>query len=200
MFTYQHLKKILSYTLVMLFATMAVTGCGDKPKADDNETNMGLNDPAEEVTKERDERFLVRAAEFDYEQILLGKLARQRATSADVKDFAGMMEESHRNAKSALGSLGIIKSIAVPSSPTQAAHDAYDRLNAVSIEEFDLAYLARVIESHDAAIDLFEGCTQANHDPEVKALAATRLTDLRLHMAKAIELETTLGPLSEVIR
>lgn len=200
MLTYQHLKKFLFYTLVLFIGSMTITSCGEKQEVGNNGASMGLNEPAIEATKERDERFLVRAAEFDYEQILLGKLARQRATSTDVKDFAGMMEEAHRNAKSEIGSMGIIKSIAVPSAPTKSAHDAYDRLNAVSIEEFDLAYLANVVDSHEAAISFFEECTKANHDPDVKALAAGRLTDLRLHMAKAIEIEARLSPLSEVVR
>ena len=131
---------------------------------------------------------------------MIGKLARQRATSDDVREFATMMEESHRNTKSELGSMGIMKSAAVPCAPTKAAHESYDRLNAVSIEEFDEAYLARVIESHNDAIALFEGCTNASHDPDVKAIASKRLPELRNHLSKAMELDAVFSPLSEVIK
>jgi putative membrane protein len=200
MFTCQHLTKSIFHTLILLCTVVAFTACGDKDNAVSHASALESSTPVKADTKAKDERFMVQAAEFDYEQIMIGKLARQRATSAEVRDFATMMEESHRNTKSELGSMGIIKSIAVPSAPTQAAHDAYDQLNAMTIEEFDKAYLARVIESHDQAIILFEGCAKAEHDPEIQALAAGRVTDLRLHMAKAIELEAKFSPLSELIK
>ena len=200
MFTFQHLKKSAIHSVLLVMTVIVFAACGGKENADIGTTSLSPDQPVKEVTKPRDERFLVQAAEFDYEQILLGKLARQRATTTEVRDFATMMEEAHRNSKSELGSMGSLKSITVPSAPTKAAHDSYDQLNAVAIEEFDEAYLARVIQRHDEAIDLFEQCTKAQHDPDIKALAGKRLTDLRLHMAKAIELETMFGPLSEVVK
>ena len=111
-----------------------------------------------------------------------------------------MMEEAHRNTKSELGSMGIIKSIAVPSAPTKAAHDSYDKLNVASIEEFDTAYLKRVIESHHEAIAIFESCTKSPHDADIKALAAGRLPELRNHLNKAMELDGMSGPVSELIK
>lgn len=200
MFTYQLPKKSFFHTLLLFFAAIAITACGGKDKTEYDSATMGLNQPVKENTKPRDERFLVQAAEFDYEQIMIGKLARQRATSEDVRNFATMMEESHRNSKSEIGSLGIIKSIAVPSAPTKSAHESYDKLNAVSIEEFDEAYLARVIESHNGAIALFENCSNGSHDPEVKAIAVKRLPELRNHLNKAMELDAVFSPLSEVVK
>ena len=200
MFTYQHLTKSFFHTLLLFVAAIAITSCGGEEKVDSDAASMGLNQPVKENTKARDERFLIQAAEFDYEQIMIGKLARQRATSEDVRGFATMMEEAHRNTKSELGSMGIIKSIAVPSAPTKSAHDSYDKLNAVSIEEFDEAYLARVIESHNDAIAMFQVCTNASHDPDVKAIASKRLPELRNHLNKAMELDAVFSPLSEVVK
>jgi len=200
MSTYQHLKKSFFHTLLLFFTAIAITSCGEKEKMDSDTTSMGLDQPVNQNTKQRDERFLVQAAEFDYEQILLGKLAKQRAMSTDIRDFATMMEDAHRTFKSELGSMGIMKSITVPSSPTKSAHEAYDKLNAVSIEEFDEAYLVCVIDSHQEAIAMFESCTHAAHDPDIKALAAGRLPELRQHLGKAMELDAVFGPLSEVVK
>ena len=200
MFTYQHLTKSFFHTLLLFFTAIAITSCGGREKVDSDAASMGLNQPVKENTKPRDERFLIQAAEFDYEQIMIGKLARQRATSEDVRSFATMMEEAHRNTKSELGSMGIVKSIAVPSAPTKAAYDSYDKLNALSIEEFDEAYLVRVIESHNDAIAMFENCTNASHDPDVKAIASKRLPELRNHLSKAMELDAVFSPLSEVVK
>jgi len=96
--------------------------------------------------------------------------------------------------------LGILKSIAVPSTPTKAAHAVYDEVNAVSVDEFDAAYLTQVIDRHNEAIGVFEQCIGGNHDPEIRHWAITKLTFLRLHLAKAMDLDAQSGPVSELIR
>ncbi len=200
MLTYQLLKNKLLFLPLLLIASMTLVSCGGDQQVDSKEIATDLNKPKNDLARESDERFMVRAAELHFKQILLGKLAYQRASSTEVKDLAKMLEEAHRDAKSALGSMGIIKSIAVPSTPTKSAHEAYDKLNEVSVEDFDRAYLAVVIDGHNDAISLYEKCTSDNHDPDVRAIAVKSLPDMRMHQAKVMELDATLGPLSAVIR
>lgn len=196
----QHLNKSALFVTLVFTAILGAMGCSSDQQVDSKQIAMDLNKPKNDLAKEQDERFLVSIAEFDYEQILLGKLAYQRATSPDVKELAKMLEEAHRTSKSELGSMGILKSIAVPSAPTKAAHAAYDKVNAVSVEEFDAAYLTQVISRHNDAIGLFEQCIGANHDPDIRNWAITKLPDLRMHLAKAMDLDAQSGPLSELIR
>lgn len=196
----QLLKKSVLNLVLVLTALLGVIGCSNDQQVDSKQIAIDLNKPKNDIAKEQDERFLVSAAEFDYEQILLGKLANQRATSPDVKELAKMLEDAHRTSKSELGSMGIMKSIAVPSTPTKTAHAAYDIVNAVSVDEFDAAYLTQVITRHNEAIGLFEQCIGANHDPDIRNWAISKLPDLRSHLAKAMDLDAQFGPLSEVIR
>lgn len=188
------------YFSLLLMAVLIVTACGRDQQVDSKEIAMELNKPKNDIAREHDERFMVRAAEFDYEQILLGKLAQQRASAVEVKELANMLEEAHRTSKSELSSMAIVKSIAVPSSPTKAAHQAYDKLNEASVENFDAAYLTRVVAGHQEAIMLFEECIRGNDDPDIRTWAIGRLTDLRMHLVKASELDAQYGPLSELIR
>jgi len=196
----QHLKKSALYLILVITSVLGTIGCSSDQQVDSKKIAIDLNKPKDDLAKEQDERFLVSAAEFDYEQILLGKLANQRATSPDIKEFAKLLEETHRTSKSELGSLGILKSIAVPSTPTKAAHAVYDEVNAVSVDEFDAAYLTQVIDRHHEAIGVFEQCIGGNHDPEIRNWAITKLTFLRLHLAKAMDLDAQSGPVSELIR
>jgi len=166
---------------------------------DSKQIATDLNKPNHDITREQDEQFLVSAAEFEYEQILLGKLAYQRATSPEVRELAKILEGAHRTSRSELGSLGMLKSIAVPSTPTQAAHAIYDKINVVSVDEFDGAYLTQVITRHNEVISLFEQYTGGNNDPDIRNWAITKLPALRLHLDNAMDLDAKLGPLSEVI-
>lgn len=200
MYTFQHLiHSVLSSTLCIVALSCSM-GCGDTREADQKDMGMALNKPIDDLAKKSDERFLNSVAEFNFEQILLGKLAHQRATSTAVIDLAKMLEEDHRNAKMALGSMSIIKSIPIPGTPTKAAHDAYDKINEVPVETFDATYLTTVIASHNDVIALFELYLQSNDDPDIHAWALGRLPELRIHLSKAMELETQMGPLSELIR
>lgn len=200
MLTTSILKNPFRHFVLLTTIAFASFGCGDTQQVDSKEIATDLNKPKNDIAKEQDERFLVSAAEFDFEQILLGKLAKQRATSADVKELARMLEEAHRTSKTELGSMGIVKSIAIPSTPTKTAHAAYDKVNNVSVEDFDAAFLSQVIASHNNAISLFEQCIGGNHDADIRNWAISKLPDLRLHLAKTMDLEAQSGPLSEVIR
>ena len=200
MLTTWNFKRPMLYFSFLLTTMFAMIGCGGDQQIDSKAVATDLNKPKNDLAKEQDERFLVGAVEFDYEQIMIGKLAQQRASSTEVKDLAKMLEETHRNSRSELGSMGILKSIAVPSVPTKAAHQAYDKLNEVSIEDFDAAYLNRVVASHNDAIMLFEECIKSNNDADIRTWAIGKLPDLRMHLTKVIELDAQYGPLSELIR
>jgi putative membrane protein len=194
------LKGSMLYFSFLVATMFAMMSCGRDQQIDSKEIATDLNKPKNDIAKEQDERFLVRVAEFDYEQIMLGKLAQQRASSEDVKALAKMLEETHRASKSELSSMAIMKSIAVPSSPTKAAHMAYDKLNEASVENFDAAYLTRMVASHNDGIMLFEECIQGNNDPEIRTWAIGKLPDIRIHLTKVMELDAQYGPLSELIR
>ncbi len=196
----QLLNKSVLHVFLLLTVVLGATSCSSDQQVDSKQIATDLNKPKNDIAKEQDERFLVSAAEFEYEQILLGKLANQRATSPEVKELAKMLEDAHRTSKSELGSLGIVKSIAVPSTPTATAHAVYEKVNIVSVEEFDAAYLVQVISSHNEAIGLFEKCIGSNHDPDIRNWAISKLPALRLHLNSAMDLDAQLGPLSEVIR
>jgi putative membrane protein len=200
MLTTKFVKKSMLYFSMLMTVVLATIGCGGDQQVDSKEIATDLNKPKNDIAKEKDERFLVRTAEFDYEQIMLGKLAQQRASSPEIKDLAKMLEEKHRAFKSKLSSMAIMKSIAVPSSPTKAAHMAYDKLNEASVEDFDAAYLTRVVASHNDGIMLFEECIQGNNDPVIRTWAIGKLPVLRMHLMKAIELDAPFGPMSELIR
>lgn len=199
MSTCQHLFKPIVYSFTFLVASFSLVGCGNNSPAASQEVSPAQVQPAN-VTTENDKQFLVRAVEMKFEQILLGKLAQTRSSSDEVKELAKMLENANRETKSSLASLGIIKSIAVPSVPTKSAHDAYDLLNQSTIEEFDFSYVRFAIQGYNDAIAHFENATNGNLDPDIKSRALGMLPDMRNHLLKAKELDARMNPVSELIR
>ena len=193
MLTCQRLQKSLLYSLACLIILFSMVSCGNNHQV---ESTVSLEPvkPKAELTKESDQRFLVRATEINFQEMLLGKLAQRRATSEQLRELGRIMEDANRNANSALASAAILKSIAVPSAPSPAAHAIYDTLNLVSMEEFDKAYIQFVIQDHNALVSLFDSATRDNLHPDIKSLASTMLPDIRSHLSRAIELETQSEP------
>ena len=205
MLTYHHLTKSLLFSIMMLYtiligvAIFSLGACNDSQAVDSKKLAEEMNEPKSDPTKERDEKFMVQAVEINQEQIMLAKLAQQRSGSEEVKTFARMVEDSHRNGNSALSSLAIRKTIAIPGTTTQKVMDEYNKLNESSVTDFDREYCRMVVDSHKEAVNTFESYTNGKCDPDIQAWAMTMLQEMRDHLSKAMEMDAHLSPLSELI-
>jgi len=171
MLTCQRPFKTLVFSFLSLISFFSLTSCGGDREIEASQVAVAQIKPAES-TKENDKQFLVRAVEMRYEQILLGKLAQRRSTTQEIIDLAKLLEEYNRETKSSLASLGIIKSIPVPSVPTPSAQAAYDKLNEASVEEFDVTYVRYAVQGYNDAIAHFENAARGNLDPDIKSKAS----------------------------
>ncbi len=199
MLSCQHLVKSMLHSALFVIATFCFVSCGDKPEYVPTELAASNPKPTD-LTRETDKQFLVRAIEMKYEQALLGKLARQRTSSEEIRTIAQMLEDANREEKSSLASLAIMKSIHVPSAPTQSAHAAYDSLNVATVEEFDFAYIRSAIQGYRDMIAHFENGTRAEMDPDIKAKAMAMIPVMRTHLSKTMEIDAHMNPVSELIR
>jgi len=199
MLTCQRPFKTLVFSFLSLISFFSLTSCGGDREIEASQVAVAQIKPAES-TKENDKQFLVRAVEMRYEQILLGKLAQRRSTTQEIIDLAKLLEEYNRETKSSLASLGIIKSIPVPSVPPPSAQAAYDKLNEASVEEFDVTYVRYALQGYNDAMAHFENASRGNLDPDIKSKASSMIPDMRTHLTKAMELDARLNPMSEAVR
>lgn len=188
----------------MLYSTLAATvllfaNCDDN-KSNNNDRNDNMNQQDSRiVTEDRndnnfnnnregdDSEFLVKAAEMNLEEIQLAKLAQQKGTAAHVKELGKMMEDAHTKSLNELKGLAQSKNISIPSSETNDAKDAYKDLNDESGNDFDEAYIDKMVTKHEDAIDSFEDAAEDSDDQEIKRWAANSLPDLRKHLDRAKE-------------
>ncbi len=180
--------KTLFLQAILVFATVfGLYSCENKPKAKDPEEvaedrNEGKQDPA---TKEKDEEFVMKAAEINWEEIQLGQLAQQKGTMADVKAMGKMMEEAHTKAMADLSAIAGRHSIAIPTSPTKDVQDVFQRLSEKTGADFDREYCDRMVKGHKDAIDKFENAANNCEDAEIKSWASSMLPTLRSHLQQA---------------
>lgn len=187
MLTFHSLKNSIVTSIIAGAFLTIMSSCGSDHAATISQPVVESTDNA--ISKANDEKLLVDAAEIYYEEILVGKLAQKRATSEKLKELARRLEQDSRDKKSELASLGIMKSISVPSVPSAEAHEVYDTLNAVALEEFDFQYIAQVIDRHNRLIRHFDQAAREEHDPDIKTFAAasSKKLEARLSEVKMIE-------------
>jgi putative membrane protein len=180
----------------LLLSLMSFVSCENKPK-DSKEAAQEINKPNSDYTKESDERFLVRAAEINLEEIQLGQLAQQRGTLAEVKELGRMMEQAHSKANDDLHALASRKGIAVPMTATEDSRDTYNKMSEKTGNDFDRDYCDKMVKGHKDAIDLYENATKGNNDPDIKTWASNMLPDLRQHLASSQSCEDKLKQLAD---
>lgn len=187
--------KQFSYFKMGLLPLTFVTSLFFMFSCDKNQQSEDSKEVAEERNDEnfeddeleKDAQFLVNAAEINMEEIQLGKLAQQKGTTADVKELAKTMEDSHRKLQGELSTLAESKGIAIPSSPTEDARDAFTDLSKKDGDDFDKAYANRMVSSHNDAVSTFEEASEDSNDEDIKQWAAATLPVLRQHLDQSIE-------------
>jgi putative membrane protein len=149
--------------------------------------NMG-RDVAED-----DRRFMEHAARSGLAEVQVGQLARSRAGSAPVREFAQRMVQDHGAANGELASLARQRSVKLPSQPSPTQKRMAGMLAQKSGPAFDRAYMDHMVDSHGDSIATFERAAGTARDPAVRAFAAAKLPTLREHMEMARSVQAALG-------
>ena len=89
-------------------------------------------------------------------EVELGKLAQERASSPDVKQFAEMMVRDHTKAGEELKQVAQQHSIRANSHLQDEHRDLIDRLSALKGAEFDRQYMQAMVDSHQEVVDHLE--------------------------------------------
>jgi putative membrane protein len=135
---------------------------------------------------EKDDQFLVEAAEINREEISLGQLAQQKGTSSHVKELGKMLEDAHTKSMNDLTAMAKTKNISLPTAQTDNVKDAYNKLNGKSGNDFGKEYSSMMVNGHKKAIELFEKAAMDCTDLDIKAWARETLPSLRTHLDQAI--------------
>lgn len=182
------MKKRLSLFLIAAFASAMLVSCGgNQTKQEDPEevASEQNEEKFDDTNKEDDTDFAVDAADGGMLEVELGRLAQQKATSADVKKFAQMMVDDHSKANDELKALAAQKNISLPASLSEEKQKKLNDLNEKSGADFDKDYIDFMVEDHEDDVEAFEKQAENGKDAELKSWAAGKVTTLRHHLEMA---------------
>ncbi len=181
---------MLKHTLLPLVAALALVitipvRAGEPPK----EGGAGEAGGA-------DIKFVNMAARDGEAEVILGKLAAEKASSEDVKKFGQQMVDDHSKANEELKSIAKSKNIDLEKAQangTKKGERISQKLSKLEGAEFDKGYVAVMLKEHESAVKLFEGQSKNGQDEELKAFAAKTLPTLQHHLEMAKELQSKVG-------
>ena len=138
-----------------------------------------------------DRKFIEEAAQGGMAEVQLGKLAADKASSADVKKFGQKMVDDHSKADDQLKQLATSKGVTLPTSLDKSSQREMDKLSKLSGADFDREYMKTMVSDHKKDVSEFKSEASKAKDPEVKQFASSTLPTLEDHLNLAQSAQKT---------
>ena len=124
------------------------------------------NDPTDVM---KDKMFLRKAASGGMAEVQLGQLATQKAGAQDVKDFGQKMVTDHTALNNEMAPIAASLGVSSPKRLNREDQAEYDKLNALSGDDFDKEYVSLMVKDHHQDLREFRTEAASTSDPTLKA-------------------------------
>ena len=149
---------------------------------------MSSNQGAGLMVGKPDEQFLINAAQGGMMEVEVARLAQEKASSNEIKEFARKLEQDHTKANDQLKHLAAQKNVQLPAD--MGAHKAMvDKLRNLSGDQFDKAFLKMQTKDHKKDVSEFQKEGERAMDSDVKTFASSTLPTLQEHLRQSQELQ-----------
>jgi len=129
--------------------------------------------------------FIRKAAEGGKAEVELGKLAQEKAESPEVKQFGERMVNDHSKANDQLKEVAQKEGVTLPTKLDAKDAATKARLEKLSGEAFDRAYMKDMVADHAKDVREFKNEAKNGKDPDVKNFAAQTAPTLEDHLKEA---------------
>jgi putative membrane protein len=146
------------------------------------------NTPEPVPAKVDDKKFLKEAALDGMTEVELGKLAAQKASSPDVKQFAQKMVDDHTKTNEQLKQVASKENISLPDGLDSKHQSQIDKLSKLSGEDFDKAYVKDQVKNHQSDVREFTAEARSGNNAGVMTFASSVLPTLQQHLEMAKDL------------
>jgi len=183
---------------LILVSTMLSMGLGPAmaenttPAQSQSQSGSGIA-PKPRQLPQIDQVFLRQAQQACVAAVQGSKLALDRSTNTQVRNFAQRVLEKHTHTRSKLDALAEAKGVDIPESPSLTQRAKLAILSMREGRNFDQDYVESVgVAAHQDTIELFQKAVANTNDPDVRAFATDTLPELQhdLDVAKTLQATT----------
>jgi putative membrane protein len=131
-----------------------------------------------------DKKFIMETGQGGMMEVEIAKLAVDKASNAEVKQYAQRLVDDHTKANDELTQLAAQKGVTIPHDE-KAMMKGKDKLSKLSGADFDREFMSMMIKDHAKEVKEFEDVSAKAKDTDVKDWAAKTLPTLREHLQMA---------------
>jgi putative membrane protein len=141
----------------------------------------GMNGPmdASMQSKVDDKKFTRDAALDGMIAVQLGKLAAEKASRDDVKQFGQKMVEERTKVNDQLKEVAGQENVEIPDALDSKHQSRIDKLSKLSGEDFDKAFVKELLKDNDADVRDFNAEAQNGSNAKIKTFASNMLPTLQ---------------------
>jgi putative membrane protein len=140
-----------------------------------------------------DRDFIEDQLEGGQAEVNLGRIAEERATNPQVKEFAQRMVKDHQMAAEELRQAASAANVQVnPPAEAEGEHkEVQEELSKLSGAEFDRTYMEKMVEKHEKTVNVLEKKADTGN-PQVRQWVTKVLPTVREHLAQAKQIHESL--------
>jgi len=139
------------------------------------------------------ENFVDEASAKGIAEIETAKMALNKGTSEDVKQFAKMMIDDHTKANQELAQLAQAKDLEMSDEATLMDKAKAMILKLRDGENFDEAYANNQVVAHEQTIEMYQDYVEGGENADLKQFAQKTLPKLEEHLKQAKDLQAKHG-------
>jgi putative membrane protein len=166
------------------------TATNENTKSSSKSANRNANQTAGNVPSPTlagsDKDFAMKAATANMEEVEMGRVAAQKASSDAIRQFGQKMVDDHTKANQELMQIATSKGLALPGALNADSQTKLTKMQALAGGEFDSRYVKDAgVKDHEKAVKLYQKESTDGKDPELKAYAAKTLPVVQEHLTMA---------------
>lgn len=135
----------------------------------------------------QEQAFVAKATADNSMQIELAKVARERSSSAQVRELANRIIDDHEALNRKFTDFSVAKKAHGQAHGTPAEDVTEDKLRLQQLkgEALDQAFAGMMVAEHQKIIPLYERAANDGHNPKLRQIAEEGLPMLRDHLQRA---------------
>lgn len=181
-------KKLICSAVALTLAAMGLPTTATAQETKTATPKVAANGKSAAALPASDQTFFKKAAIGNMAEVELGKLASEKATAPDIKEFGAMMVDHHGKAQEDLKAIAQTKGLELPAELDAKHKSLTEKLSKLSGAEFDKAYANEMRKDHKKAVSEYEDAVKSLKDPELKGYVEKTLPSLREHLEKTKDL------------
>jgi putative membrane protein len=143
--------------------------------------------------KSSDKKFVKKAMAGGEAEVTLGKMAAEKASSPDVKEFGQKMVDDHGKLNDQMKPIASQMGISEPTSLPHKDQALQKKLEGLSGADFDKAYMSAMVKDHRKDLSEFQQEASSGKDPQVKDAAQQGAQVIQQHLELAEQVAQKVG-------